>query len=157
MSSVNALRPGPFAGPSSKAWLLLPFAFAASLLLGYGVIGLAEELSDEQIRRQLDTNVTAPIQLVRAVTPHLREQGGGRILQTSSMGGHIAYAAMSLYHTTKWAIEGFFEAYALEVEPFGRLPVWARAQLEAEAERLADFLDGELELSLLRGRGQGRR
>jgi NAD(P)-dependent dehydrogenase (short-subunit alcohol dehydrogenase family) len=86
---------------------------------GYGVIGLAEELSDEQIRRQLDTNVIAPIQLVRAVTPHLREQGGGRILQTSSMGGHIAYPAMSLYHTSKWAIEGFFEAYAMEVEPFG--------------------------------------
>jgi NAD(P)-dependent dehydrogenase (short-subunit alcohol dehydrogenase family) len=81
---------------------------------GYGVIGLAEELSDEQIRRQLDTNVVAPIQLVRAVTPHLREQGGGRILQTSSMGGHIAYPAMSLYHTSKWAIEGFFEAYALD-------------------------------------------
>jgi NAD(P)-dependent dehydrogenase (short-subunit alcohol dehydrogenase family) len=86
---------------------------------GYGVIGLAEELSDEQIRRQLDTNVVAPIQLVRAVTPHLRAQGGGRILQTSSMGGQIAYPAMSLYHTSKWAIEGFFEAYAQEVEPFG--------------------------------------
>lgn len=88
---------------------------------GYGVIGLAEELSDEQIRRQLDTNVVAPIQLVRAVTPHLRDQGGGRILQTSSIGGHIAYPAMSLYHTSKWAIEGFFEAYAMEVEPFGIL------------------------------------
>jgi NAD(P)-dependent dehydrogenase (short-subunit alcohol dehydrogenase family) len=86
---------------------------------GYGLIGLAEELSDEQINRQLETNVVAPIQLVRAVTPHLREQGGGRILQTSSMGGQIAYPAMSLYHTSKWAIEGFFEAYALEVEPFG--------------------------------------
>jgi NAD(P)-dependent dehydrogenase (short-subunit alcohol dehydrogenase family) len=86
---------------------------------GYDVIGLAEELSDEQISRQLDTNVVAPIQLVRAVTPYLREQGGGRILQTSSMGGHIAYPAMSLYHTSKWAIEGFFEAYAMEVEPLG--------------------------------------
>ncbi|GII63819.1 short-chain dehydrogenase/reductase [Sphaerisporangium krabiense] len=86
---------------------------------GHGLIGLAEELTDEQIRRQLDTNVTAPIQLVRAVTPHLREQGGGRILQTSSMGGHIAYPALSLYHASKWAIEGFFEAYAQEVEPFG--------------------------------------
>lgn len=86
---------------------------------GYGLIGLAEELSDEQIARQLDTNVVASIQLARAVTPHLREQGGGRFLQTSSMGGHIAYPAMSLYHTSKWAIEGFFEAYAMEVEPFG--------------------------------------
>jgi NAD(P)-dependent dehydrogenase (short-subunit alcohol dehydrogenase family) len=86
---------------------------------GYGLIGLAEELTDEQILRQLDTNVIAPIQLVRAVTPHLRAQGGGRILQTSSMGAHIAYPAMSLYHTSKWAIEGFFEAYAQEVAPFG--------------------------------------
>ena len=86
---------------------------------GYGLIGLAEELTDEQIRRQLDTNVIAPIQLVRAVTPYLRPQGGGRIPQTSSMGGHIAYPAMSLYHTSKWGIEGFFEAYTQEVEPFG--------------------------------------
>lgn len=86
---------------------------------GYGLIGLAEELSDEQIRRQLDTNVLAPIQLARAVTPHLRAQGGGTILQTSSMGAHIVFPAMSLYHTGKWAIEGFFEAYALETERFG--------------------------------------
>ncbi len=72
-----------------------------------------------QIRRQLDTNVIAPIQLVRAVTPYLREQGGGLIMQTSSMGAHLAYPAMSLYHASKWGIEGFFEAYALEVAPFG--------------------------------------
>ncbi|GAA2120288.1 SDR family oxidoreductase [Actinomadura napierensis] len=86
---------------------------------GYGLIGLAEELSDEQIERQIDTNVTAPIQLARAVTPHLRAQGGGRFLQTSSMGGHIVFPAMSLYHTSKWALEGFFETYALETERFG--------------------------------------
>jgi len=42
----------------------------------------------------------------------------------------------------------------VEIEPFGRLPVWARAQLEAEAQRMADFLGGELELTLLRGGGQ---
>ena len=86
---------------------------------GYGLIGLAEELTDEQIQRQIDTNVIAPIQLARAVTPYLRAQGGGNFLQTSSMGGHIAFPAMSLYHTSKWGIEGFFEAYALETEPFG--------------------------------------
>jgi NAD(P)-dependent dehydrogenase (short-subunit alcohol dehydrogenase family) len=86
---------------------------------GYGLIGLAEELTDEQIRRQIDTNVIAPIHLARAVTPYLRAQGGGNFLQTSSMGGHIAFPAMSLYHTSKWGIEGFFEAYALETEQFG--------------------------------------
>lgn len=86
---------------------------------GYGLVGFAEELSDEQIKRQLDTNLVASIQLARAVTPHLRAQGGGRVLQMSSMGAHIAYPAFSLYHASKWAIEGFFEAYAQEVEPFG--------------------------------------
>ena len=86
---------------------------------GYGLVGFAEELSDEQITRQLDTNLVASIQLARAVTPHLREQGGGRVLQMSSMGAHIAFPAFSLYHASKWAIEGFFEAYAQEVEPFG--------------------------------------
>jgi NAD(P)-dependent dehydrogenase (short-subunit alcohol dehydrogenase family) len=68
---------------------------------------------------RIDTDVTAPIHLVRAITPHLRAQGGGDLLQTSSMGGHLAFPAMPLYHTSKWAIEGFFEAYAQETEPFG--------------------------------------
>ncbi|MGH3588020.1 MAG: SDR family oxidoreductase [Pseudonocardia sp.] len=86
---------------------------------GYGLIGLAEELTDAQIRRQIDTNVIAPVQLARAVTPHLRAQGGGNLLQMSSMGGHIVFPGMSLYHTSKWGIEGFFDAYALETEPFG--------------------------------------
>ncbi len=51
--------------------------------------------------------------------PHLRVQGGGRILQLSSEGGQIAYPGFSLYHATKWGIEGFVEAVAQEVAPFG--------------------------------------
>jgi NAD(P)-dependent dehydrogenase (short-subunit alcohol dehydrogenase family) len=86
---------------------------------GYGLVGAAEELSDAQIRHQIDTNVIGSIQLTRAALPHLRAQGGGRILQLSSMGGQIAFAGLSLYHTSKWAIEGFFEAVAQEVAPFG--------------------------------------
>ena len=86
---------------------------------GYGLFGAAEELSDEQIRHQIDTNVVGSIQVIRAVLPHLRAQGGGRILQVSSEGGQIAYPNFSLYHTTKWAIEGFVEAVAQEVAPFG--------------------------------------
>jgi NAD(P)-dependent dehydrogenase (short-subunit alcohol dehydrogenase family) len=65
------------------------------------------------------TNLTASIQLARAVVPHLRAQGGGRLLQLSSMGGHIAFPAFSMYHATKWGIEGFYESLAAEVEPFG--------------------------------------
>ncbi|WNV75163.1 SDR family oxidoreductase [Geodermatophilus sp. DSM 44513] len=86
---------------------------------GSGVLGTAEELSDAHIESSIATNLTASIQLARAVVPHLRAQGGGRIVQLSSMGGHIAYPGFSLYHATKWGIEGFYEAFAPEVEPFG--------------------------------------
>ena len=85
----------------------------------YGLVGAAEELSDEQIRQQIDTNLIGSIQVIRAVLPHLRAQGGGRILQVSSEGGQITYPDFSLYHATKWGIEGFVEAVATEVAPFG--------------------------------------
>ncbi|WP_106478885.1 SDR family oxidoreductase [Phytohalomonas tamaricis] len=85
---------------------------------GYGLFGAAEELSPAQIRHQLDTNVIGSIELIRAVLPHLRTQGGGRILQVSSEGGQIAYPNFSLYHASKWAIEGFVESVAQEVAPF---------------------------------------
>ncbi|WP_144633902.1 SDR family oxidoreductase [Bordetella genomosp. 13] len=85
----------------------------------YGLFGAAEELSDQQIDRQIATNLTGSIQLIRAVLPHLRAQGGGRIVQVSSEGGQIAYPDFSLYHATKWGIEGFVEAVAQEVGPFG--------------------------------------
>ncbi|WP_438382337.1 SDR family oxidoreductase [Asaia sp. BMEF1] len=85
----------------------------------YGLFGAAEELSDAQIDRQIAINLTASIQLIRAALPHLRAQGGGRIVQFSSEGGQIAYPGFSLYHATKWGIEGFVEAVAQEVAGFG--------------------------------------
>lgn len=85
---------------------------------GYGLAGAAEELKDDEIARQLDTNVMGSIQVTRAALPHLRRQGGGRILQLSSMGGQIVFPGLSLYHTTKWAIEGFIEAVRQEVAGF---------------------------------------
>ena len=84
----------------------------------YGLFGAAEEFTDEQIKHQLDTNVLGSLQVIRAALPHLRSQGGGRILQVSSEGGQIAYPTFSLYHTSKWAIEGFVESVAQEVAPF---------------------------------------
>ena len=86
---------------------------------GYALFGAAEEAGDDQIRHQIDTNLVGSIQVIRAALPHLRAQGGGRILQLSSEGGQIAYPNFSLYHTTKWGIEGFVEAVAQEVAPFG--------------------------------------
>ena len=86
---------------------------------GYGLFGAAEELSDEQVEHIIATNLFGPIQLIRAALPHLRAQGGGRVIQISSYGGQVAFAGNSLYHATKWGIEGFVESVAQEVAPFG--------------------------------------
>lgn len=84
----------------------------------YGLFGAAEEVTNEQIRHQIDTNLVGSIQLIRAALPHLRAQGGGRILQLSSAGGQNTYPNFSLYHATKWGIEGFTETVAKEVASF---------------------------------------
>jgi NAD(P)-dependent dehydrogenase (short-subunit alcohol dehydrogenase family) len=86
---------------------------------GYALFGAAEELSHDQIRHEIDTNLVGSIEVARAAIPHLRAQGGGRILQVSSMGGQIGLPVLSLYHATKWGIEGFFESVIPEVAPFG--------------------------------------
>jgi NAD(P)-dependent dehydrogenase (short-subunit alcohol dehydrogenase family) len=86
---------------------------------GYGLFGAAEELSDAQVEHIVATNLVGPIHLIRAALPHLRAQGGGRIIQISSYGGQVAFAGNSLYHATKWGIEGFVESVAQEVAPFG--------------------------------------
>lgn len=85
----------------------------------YALFGAGEEATSEQIRHQIDTNLIGSIEVIRAALPHLRSQGGGRILQVSSEGGQIAYPNFGFYHATKWGIEGFIEAIAQEVEPFG--------------------------------------
>ncbi len=85
---------------------------------GYGLFGAAEEVTDDQIRHQVDTNLIGSIQVIRAALPHLRAQGGGRVLQVSSTGGQYAFPSFSVYHATKWGIEGFVESVAQEVAPF---------------------------------------
>jgi NAD(P)-dependent dehydrogenase (short-subunit alcohol dehydrogenase family) len=84
---------------------------------GYGLFGAAEELSDEQVAHQLSTNLIGPIQLVRAALPHLRAQGGGRIIGLSTYGGQAALPGGSLYHASKWGLEGFLDAVAQELAP----------------------------------------
>ena len=86
---------------------------------GFGVFGAAEDVTNDQVEQMIATNLTAAIHLARLVVPYLRRQGGGRLMQVSSMGGHMAFPAFSLYHATKWGIEGFYEALAQEVAPFG--------------------------------------
>lgn len=86
---------------------------------GYGLFGAAEELTDDQIDHVIATNLTGSIQVIRAALPHLRAQGSGRIIQVSTYGGQAAFAGGSMYHATKWGIEGFAEAVGQEVAPFG--------------------------------------
>ena len=82
---------------------------------GYGLFGAAEELDYENIQKIMDTNLTAPIMIIHDSLPFLRKQGGGRIIQLSSYGGQVAFAANSMYHATKFGIEGFCESVAQEV------------------------------------------
>jgi len=86
---------------------------------GYGLFGAAEEFTDAQVEHIVATNLVGPIQLIRAALPHLRAQGGGRVIQISSYGGQVAFAGNSMYHATKWGIEGFVESVAQEVASFG--------------------------------------
>lgn len=86
---------------------------------GSGAFGAAEELDDHLIEQQIALNMVAPIQLIRAALPHLRAQGGGRIIQMSTMGGQIATIGGSMYHASKWGIEGFTESVMGEVAQFG--------------------------------------
>lgn len=86
---------------------------------GYGLFGAAEETSDAQIVRQIETNLLGSMHVVRAALPYLRRQGGGRIVQISSEGGQLTYPGFSAYHASKWGIEGFIETVAQEVAPFG--------------------------------------
>lgn len=85
---------------------------------GYGLFGAAEELSDEQVVHQLATNLLGPIMLVRAALPHLRAQGGGRIIGLSTFGGQATLPGGSLYHASKWGLEGFLESIGQELAAF---------------------------------------
>ena len=113
---------------------------------GYGLFGAAEELTDAQIRQQIDTNLLGSIQFIRAALPHLRRQQRGRIVQFSTVGGQAAFAGGSLYHATKWGIEGFVDALAQEVAVFGIgctlvEPGGARTDFRYRSSQLSPKLD----------------
>ena len=86
---------------------------------GYGVDGVFESMNDDRIRRQFETNVFGLMRVTRAALPYLRRQGGGTLVQVSSMGGRVTFPLYSIYHGTKWAVEGFSESLAFELRQFG--------------------------------------
>ena len=86
---------------------------------GYGHFGMVEEISEQEARDQIETNVFGALWVTQAVLPYLREQGSGHILQVSSIGGISAFPNIGMYHASKWALEGMSQALAQEVADFG--------------------------------------
>lgn len=86
---------------------------------GYGTIGAIEEFSLDEIRQQMETNFFGTVAVTKAVLPLLRNQGSGHIVQISSQSGFRASAGFGVYNASKFALEGFSEALAQEVAPFG--------------------------------------
>ncbi|WP_214414308.1 SDR family NAD(P)-dependent oxidoreductase [Sphaerisporangium fuscum] len=86
---------------------------------GYGLFGAVEELTEQHLRDQLETNLFGPLWVVQAALPHLREQGSGHIIQISSTAGVAAFSLGGGYCASKWALEGLSETLAQEVAGFG--------------------------------------
>ena len=86
---------------------------------GYGHFGFVEELTEQEARAQIETNVFGALWITQAALPYLRAQRSGHIIQVSSIGGITAFPNVGMYHASKWALEGFSQSLAQEVAPFG--------------------------------------
>lgn len=86
---------------------------------GYGHEGIMEEAPLEEMRRQFDVNVFGAVAMMKAVVPYMRERRRGRILNITSMGGHITMPGIAYYCGSKFALEGISETVGKELEPFG--------------------------------------
>ncbi|HEY0299499.1 MAG TPA: SDR family oxidoreductase [Arachidicoccus sp.] len=86
---------------------------------GYGIVGAFEGTDDNEIERIVNTNLLGVIRVTKAFLPHFREKKNGTFITVSSEGGLIAYPFFSLYHATKWAIEGWTESLSFELNPLG--------------------------------------
>jgi NAD(P)-dependent dehydrogenase (short-subunit alcohol dehydrogenase family) len=86
---------------------------------GYANLASVEDVTLEDFREQLDANLLGVVNVTKAALPVLRRQGGGRIIQVSSIGGRLATPGLAAYQAAKWAVGGFSEVLAREVEPLG--------------------------------------
>jgi short-subunit dehydrogenase len=85
---------------------------------GYGLVGAFEAATPEQIEQQFQTNVFGLMNVCREILPYFREQKRGTIINVASVGGRVTFPLYSLYHATKWAVEGFSESLQYELEKF---------------------------------------
>ena len=86
---------------------------------GYGAYGALESFSREQIIRQFDTNVIGLLDVTKALLPHFRSNKSGMIINVSFIGGKMSFPLGTLYHGTKFAVEGISESLSYEVQEFG--------------------------------------
>jgi NAD(P)-dependent dehydrogenase (short-subunit alcohol dehydrogenase family) len=86
---------------------------------GYSQSGAVESVPDERVRAQFETNVFAPLALCRLVLPGMREQGWGKVVNVSSMGGRFTFPGGGLYHASKYALEALSDAMRFELKGFG--------------------------------------
>lgn len=85
---------------------------------GYGQMGPIELIPDQAVKRQFQINVLAPLALIRALVPTMREAGGGRIINISSLGGRLAFPFGGMYSASKFALEALSDSLRMELEPF---------------------------------------
>lgn len=86
---------------------------------GYSILGAFEDISDAQCRQQMETNFFGTLAVTRAVLPAMRQAGRGRIVVITSNAVNTPHPMLSMYAASKWALEGWAEALAMEVAPFG--------------------------------------
>src|SRR6201992_4011604 len=86
---------------------------------GYGLFGAIEEVSEEEARAQIETNLFGALWVTQAVLPIMRAQKSGHIIQISSIGGVFTSPTVGLYHASKWGLEGFSQALSHEVAGLG--------------------------------------
>jgi NAD(P)-dependent dehydrogenase (short-subunit alcohol dehydrogenase family) len=108
---------------------------------GYGMVGPFEASTPEQVERQIGTNVIGLMNVTRQIIPHFREQQSGTIINVSSMGGRVTFPFYSVYHATKWAVEGFSESLSYELAPFG-----IRVKIIEPGAIKTDFYDRSMDL-----------
>lgn len=86
---------------------------------GYGIAGPFEGTSDEQIQQEINTNLLGVMRVTKLFIPYFRERRKGMFITTTSIGGLVAFPFNSVYHATKWALEGWCESLAFELNKFG--------------------------------------
>jgi short-subunit dehydrogenase len=113
---------------------------------GYGLVGAFEAASQEQIEKQFQTNVFGVMNVCREILPYFRQEKRGLIVNVASMGGRITFPLYSLYHATKWAVEGFSESLQYELEQFN-----IRIKIIEPGPIKTDFYDRSMDLTRKEG------